>query len=96
MAGDASAPRVAVLLGLHERALRRRLRDEGTSLHALVSIARVEIAQQLLQETRLPVAEIAATLHYADATAFARAFRRAAGSSPTAWRARSRAPAGRG
>ncbi len=95
MAGEASAPRVAALLGLHERALRRRLHDEGTSLHALVNTARVEIAQQLLQETRLPVAEVAAALHYADATAFARAFRRAAGASPTAWRARSRAPAGR-
>ncbi|MFO1314088.1 MAG: AraC family transcriptional regulator [Burkholderiales bacterium] len=96
MTGDAKAQRVSTLLGLHERALRRRLHDEGTSLHRLVSAARLEIAQQLLAQTRLPVAEIAAALHYADATAFSRAFRRAALASPTAWRARSRGAAGRG
>lgn len=88
MAGDAGAPRVAALLGLHERTLRRRLRDEGTTLQALVSRARFEIARQLLQQTRLPVAEIAAALHYADATAFSRAFRRMSNRSPTAWRTR--------
>lgn len=87
MAGEATARATSALLGLHERALRRRLHDEGTSFQALLNAARLEIAQQLLQETRLPVSEIAASLHYADATAFSRAFRRAAGTSPSAWRA---------
>lgn len=95
LTGEASAVRVAGLLGLHERALRRRLRDEGTNLHTLVATARVEIARQLLQETRLPIAEVAATLHYADATSFARAFRRATGRSPSAWRVGAHAPARR-
>lgn len=95
IAGDVRQARIAQLLGLHERSLRRRLHDEGMSLHALVVEARFEIAQQLLEQTRLPVGEVAASLHYGDATAFSRAFRRAAGCSPTAWRARYRRPAGR-
>jgi len=95
LAGDANAPHVSALLGLHERALRRRLRDEGTTFQALVNAARFEVAQQLLQETCLPVSEIAAALHYADATAFSRAFRRMGGASPSAWRARVGRSAGR-
>lgn len=95
MAGDAGAPRVSALLGLHERALRRRLQAEGTTFQALVNAARYGIARQLLQQTLLPVSEIAAALHYADATAFSRAFRRMGGRSPSAWRARFRRPAGR-
>ncbi len=90
MQGDASAARVAAILGIHERSLRRRLRDEATSLQQLVGATRFEVAKQLLQQTRLPVAEIAAALHYADATAFSRAFRGWAKASPTAWRTRVR------
>jgi len=38
---------------------------------------------QLLLETRLPLAEIAATLHHSDATAFTRAFRNWANATPS-------------
>jgi AraC-like DNA-binding protein len=86
MMGDATTPRIAGLLGLHERALRRRLEAEGTSVHAIVNAARFEVARQLLRETRLPLSEIAAALHYSDATAFSRAFRGWAGTSPRTWR----------
>jgi AraC-like DNA-binding protein len=40
----------------------------------------------------MPLAEVAAALHYSDATAFSRAFRSAAGVSPTHWRARQAVP----
>lgn len=86
MAGEATAPRVASLLGMHERVLRRHLQAEGTNLHALLNGARFEVAQQLLQETQLPITEIAAALHYSDATAFSRAFRNWARMTPSAWR----------
>jgi AraC-like DNA-binding protein len=79
---------LAAALGLSRRTLRRRLGDEGTSVRATVGRVRFEWACQLLQQTRLPVADIAAALHYADATAFARAFKAWAGMPPSRWRAR--------
>jgi AraC-like DNA-binding protein len=92
LTGEATSARVAALVGIHERVLRRRLQAEGTSLQALVNAARHDTACQLLKQTGLPVAEIAATLHYSDATAFSRAFRNVAGMAPSAWRALHRVP----
>lgn len=88
MSGSLSGPAVAAALGLHERTLRRRLEAEGASLKALIAQARFEIACQLLRETRLPLAAIAAALRYADASALSRAFKAACGASPGRWRAR--------
>jgi AraC-like DNA-binding protein len=57
---------------------------------------RYEIARQLLEGTRLPLAEIAATLGYSDPSAFTRAFRRWSGHAPAAWRANGRCSAATG
>jgi AraC-like DNA-binding protein len=46
----------------------------------------MDIASQLLRDTDLPVREIALALHYADASAFTKAFRARVGASPRAWR----------
>ncbi len=86
--GDVSAQRVADALGLHERTMRRRLAREGTGYHEVIAAARQELAQQLLRETPLPLAAIAAALGYADAPAFVRAFRAWAGCTPGQWRRR--------
>lgn len=86
LGGMANAEAVARALGLHERTLRRRLREEGKSLRQLINQTRFELAQQLLQNTGLPVSEIAAALQYADASAFARAFNGWAQTSPRQWR----------
>lgn len=86
MHGSLSGARVAEALGLHERTLRRRIADEGSSLQAIVTQARFDIARQLLRETRLPMAELAATLGFSDPTAFVRAFRGWAGCTPGRWR----------
>ena len=48
---------------------------------------RFEIARQLLEDTEVPLAQIAAALGYSEASAFTRAFRRWSGQTPTAWRA---------
>ena len=85
--GPASAPAVARLFGLHERQLRRRLTQEGTSWRELAHEARCEAAKHLLRDTRLPLTEIAAALHYADASSLSRAFRLWTGVSPGVWRA---------
>lgn len=90
LSGTATADSIARLFGIHERTLRRRLEQEGRNLQQLINQTRFELAQQLLQNTELPVTEIAAALQYADATAFSRAFRNWAQISPRQWRARQR------
>jgi AraC-like DNA-binding protein len=73
-------------LGIHRRTLNRRLQAQGTSLHRLVEEVRSEIARQLVGNTRMSLTHIAATLGYADSSAFTRAFRRWTGALPSAWR----------
>jgi len=92
-AGQCSMERVAGLLPMHRRTLNRRLRACGTTFQDLLEEARFGLARQLLQDTDLPLSQVASTLGYSDATAFTRAFRRWAGATPGAWR-RTRAARG--
>lgn len=88
LSGTSSAGNVALLFGMHERTLRKRLTAERTSLHRLVSQTRFELAKQLLENTQLRLSEIASALRYADAAVFSRAFRSWSKMSPREWRAR--------
>ena len=72
---------------MHSRTLSRRLNDFDTGFQELVDEGRFEIARQLLANTALDVRQIAASLDYADASAFTRAFRRWSGTTPAVWRA---------
>lgn len=103
--GATSADDVARFFGIHQRTLRKRLRQDGTHLQKLVDRTRFGLARQLLLDTELPVMEVAAALHYSDPNVFSRAFRNWAGASPRQWREhkcgsarvapkRSRTPAG--
>ena len=85
--GRSSRGEVADALGIHIRTLNRRMRERGWTLKRLIEDERYAIACKLLEETEQPVTQVAAALGYGDATAFARAFRRWSGTSPTAWRA---------
>ena len=87
LGGQGTAEAVAQHFCISPRTLRRRLAAEGRSFQAMINQARYELACQLLLNTRLPVLHIAATLQYADANAFTRAFHGWAGCSPTEWRA---------
>jgi len=88
LSGTATLDRTARLFSLHERTLRRRLEAEGTTFHQLLNQSRFEVAQQLLRETHLPAAEIAAALGYANPGAFSRAFCSWSGKPPRQWRDR--------
>jgi AraC-like DNA-binding protein len=88
--GTAAEAATARMFSLHPRALRRQLRAEGETFLGLLNETRLAVAQQLLRDTDLRIAEIAAAMHYSDATALTRAFRAQAGTSPTAWRQRER------
>lgn len=84
--GTANAAQVAGMFALSERTLRRRLAFEGAALHALISEARLLAARQLIEETQLPLADIARALKYSDASALSRAFRGWTGVPPSTWR----------
>jgi AraC-like DNA-binding protein len=84
-----SADDIAHLLTMHRRTLSRRLKGSGMGYRAITNEIRFEIARQLLQDTQVPLAQIAAALGYSEASAFTRAFRRWSGQTPTAWRSHS-------
>ena len=68
------------------RTLQRRLTEAGMSYSALVAGSRLRMAKIWLSESDMPIAEIAATLGYNEASNFSRAFRRQTGLSPAAFR----------
>ena len=86
LAGTANARYLAEIFSLSERGLRRHLAREGVALNELIGEARLTVAEQLLEQTSLSLSEIAGALHYADLSAFSRAFRNWTKSSPSAWR----------
>lgn len=84
--GDVSVEAVAAGVGLHPRALNRRLAREGTSVFELLKEERYRIARDLLANTPLPISEIAATLLYSSVGNFTRAFQAWSHESPSGWR----------
>jgi AraC-like DNA-binding protein len=84
--GACSAQRTAKAMGMHVRTLNRALAAEGTTFLRLREEIRFQEACRLLQNTRMRAGEVAATLGYADASSFTRAFRRWSGHGPARWR----------
>jgi AraC-like DNA-binding protein len=84
--GKGSIEAVARRFSMHRRTLDRHLDANGVSFRRLADETRFEVACQLLRDTQMSVGEIAASLHYGDSSAFAHAFRRWSGESPTGWR----------
>jgi AraC-like DNA-binding protein len=82
-----SADTIAKLLAMHRRTLSRRLKASGMGYRSIANEVRFEIARQLLEDTEVPLGQIAAALGYSEASAFTRAFRRWSGQTPTSWRA---------
>jgi AraC-like DNA-binding protein len=77
---------VAQTLAIDKRTLTRRLRAEATSFKVVVNQTRFSMAKQLLADTNLSLTDIAAALDFSEAAAFTHAFRRWAGTTPSAWR----------
>lgn len=83
---QATTDHIAALFSIHPRTLSRRLKTCGTSYQELADQSRFEIARHFLENSSMQLNQIAATLDYADASAFSRAFRRWSGFTPTHWR----------
>lgn len=89
LSSGAFSPRqVAHALGLHERTVQRRLRQEGTTFEEIKDRARRDWAESLLRQAALPMSQIALMLGYADSSAFTRSCRRWFGEPPLRHRAR--------
>lgn len=78
---------LAVLAAMHPAALDRAFRREtGVTPRAELGRVRLALARRLLRETELPLAAIAARCGLSDASALTKAFVRAEGVTPGAWR----------
>ncbi len=73
-------------LHVSSRTLKRRLARRGTTYQHLLDQTRKARATALLRDTRVPIAQIAATLGYRDPANFTRAFRKWTGRSPSEFR----------
>ena len=85
--GMPSQEEVARLLDLSTTSLRRRLAAEGTNYQQLKQRQREQLARQLLQDSRLSLAEIATRLGFPATSALHRAFRKWTGMTPGQYRA---------
>ena len=74
--------RVASQIGLTQRTLRRRLKNEGISFRPLKEDYLLTKAEKLLTESNLNIEAVALQLGYSDASNFRRALRRWKGQSP--------------
>ncbi len=84
--GCISQDEVARAFGMNRRTFARRLQENGTTFRVLLDAVRFDAARVLLSGSTVSLEDAAIRLGYADATAFARAFRRWSGASPAAWR----------
>jgi AraC-like DNA-binding protein len=83
--GKPTAAEVGRRLGLSERSLHRRLREEGMTLRTLLHELRRDLSQRYMQEG-ISINETAFLLGYSEASAFHRSFRRWTGRTPSAYR----------
>jgi two-component system response regulator YesN len=84
---DLALDQIARRIATSSRQLQRVFAElAGTTFRTEVNAVRMQHAADLLQTTRLPVAEIARRVGHRQAAQFARAFRRHHGQSPSAFR----------
>jgi AraC family transcriptional regulator len=87
LAEDLSLDRLASVAALSPYHFLRRFKAEtGHPPHAYVTIKRMERARLLIETTRRPVADIAWSLGFSDASRFAHLFKRHIGAAPGALR----------
>jgi len=84
--GPVARDRVARELGLSERTLHRRLKDEGMTYAEFYDSVRDTMARECLRTDKVTVAEVAFLLGFSESSALVHAFRRWTGSSPSDFR----------
>lgn len=84
--GDTSIAAVAHAMAMSERTLQRRLEQLHVSFSDALNDVRHELGREYLREPDVSIAEVAFLLGFSDQSAFGRAFKRATGETPRAWR----------
>jgi AraC-like DNA-binding protein len=83
------APRMADIaraLGMSARSFHRRLSEHGVSFQTLTEETRRDLAEGLLRDESLSLAEIAFLTGFSEQSAFTRAFKRWVGTTPASYR----------
>ena len=86
--GRCTAQSVARHLGLDRRTIHRHLLAENTTFSALLNDVRSELVVRQIQDSDLPIQEVAGLLGFSSHSAFAYWFRSHFGTSVTGWRTR--------
>lgn len=86
-----TADEAAAALGLTRRTLFRRLQSEGTAFQNLLDQTRATLACEYLENTRLPVGDIAERCGFGDEANFRKAFARWRDRTPSQWRSSTQA-----
>lgn len=81
-AGEPEQKQIAEFFHISERTLRRRLQQENTSYQKILEQTRQQRANYYLQQTDLPLVEIAELLGYQHLSAFNAAYKRWTGNTP--------------
>lgn len=79
---------IASEYNVSSQTIRRRLEDEGTSFRQIKDDIRRKVAMKWLQDSRLPISEVAMLSGFADANGLSRAVKTWTGESPSEFRAR--------
>jgi AraC-like DNA-binding protein len=90
LAGNCTHNGVASVLGMHPRALQRRLRAEGESFEAIKDTVRREVALRYLKQSSIPLIRVARMLGYSETSALSRSCYRWFAASPRQLRDSSR------
>ncbi|HKP42544.1 AraC family transcriptional regulator [Mycobacterium sp.] len=77
---------IALQLGMHPKALQRRLSGEGTTFAELADQTRRQTAERLLLDTDLSLNHVCRQLGYAEQSVFTRSCKRWFGTTPSAYR----------
>jgi AraC-like DNA-binding protein len=81
-----SAEDMAARLGMSLRTLHRRLAGDNCSYQSILNDVRRSLAIEFLQNTGLPIDQIAERVGFSDATSFRKAFKKWTGGAPTQYR----------
>ena len=85
--GDPSLDHVAKRLGMSNRTLQRRVKDEGFTYAEVLDEIRTSVARVYLNQEGISICEAGYLLGFAEQSSFSRAFKRWTGSTPQRYRA---------
>ena len=84
--GHCSLSSVAKQIGMHPKAVQKRLLKENLTFQSLISDVRSGVAKSLLVQQGISLIQISAMLGYSEPSAFSRAFQKLNQCSPREWR----------